>query len=71
MSWEQGARVNGYNGGNVPAVDAIQFQSRYGLTGDNVFVDNVTVAAVPEPTAFALVAIGGAALLLRRRRRNA
>ena len=35
QSWEDGQRINGYNGGNVFAVDALGFQARNGVTGDN------------------------------------
>jgi hypothetical protein len=53
QSWEEGQRVNGYNGGNIFAVDAMGFQARNGIVGDNAFVDNLSysVSAVPEASA--------------------
>jgi PEP-CTERM motif len=33
-------------------------------------IDNVQVGAVPEPTSFTILALGGMALLARRRRRT-
>jgi len=67
-TWEAGARLFGYNGGQVFGVDAVGFQSRFspsGLTGET-FIDNFSVA-IPEPTTLSLIA--GAGLMALRRRR--
>ena len=80
-SWEEGARVNGYNGGMPISVDAIGFQARGSAPGDTAVVDDVrwrsfntatgsfeTAAAVPEPGSLVLIGAGIAGLVMRRRR---
>lgn len=66
-SWEQGARLFGYNGGNIFGVDAVQFHTRGGFAGAHAFVDDLSYEAVPEPMTLTVLALG--ALLARRKRK--
>ena len=73
-TWEQGARLFGYNGGNVFSVDAVQFTARGAFTGDVAYVDNLTfgVTTTPEPatmvvwSVLGLVSVGATRLKKRR-----
>ena len=77
-TWEQGQRYNGWNGGQLVAVDAVQFHMR-GSPVDSlgVYVDNVSWASftpgagdVPEPGSLALVLAAGLGGLVATRRRR-
>ncbi len=71
-SWEAGARIDGYNGGQIFGVDKLGFDSRMwgGYTGDHAFVDGISYGsyAVPAPGAAALIGLAGP--VAGRRRRN-
>lgn len=51
---------------NVAVVFSLSFDR--GDTASNLKIDNVAFAAVPEPSSFALLSLGGLALLRRRRK---
>jgi hypothetical protein len=73
-SWEEGARVNGYNGGTVFGVDAVQFQARgaslngAGVPHDVAFVDNMSFSVIPEPATMVLGGLASLGMLVARRR---
>ncbi|WP_227021327.1 PEP-CTERM sorting domain-containing protein [Oceaniferula marina] len=46
----------------------IQLSSANSPDGNHVFVDNIGLTAVPEPSSAALLGLGGLALILRRRK---
>lgn len=52
---------------NIASIDSLRLQFR-GAAGD-VYIDNVSITAIPEPSTYALLALGlGAVCFLRRRR---
>ncbi len=71
-SWEVGARLDGYNGGEIFGIDKLGFDSRGwgGYTGDHAYVDGISYGsfAVPAPGAAALLGLVG--LVTGRRRHN-
>jgi len=52
---------------NIASIDSLRLQFRGAL--GNVYIDNVSITAIPEPSTYALLALGfGAVFFLRRRR---
>ena len=83
-TWEQGQRVNGYNGGNLVTPDAVQFQARRSCSAtctpltsgayDVAYVDDLGWRTfnqdIPEPGTLALAGLALAFGVASRRRRS-
>lgn len=71
-TWEQGARLFGYNGGDIFGVDRVQFQARGSMAGLNgaTYVDNLSYEAVPEPFTMAGLAALGVVAARRKARKG-
>ena len=57
-------------GVNFAAGDKFAFSASTGSSDMDVFVDNVSIKSVPEPSAASLVILGAGALLALKRRRG-